>query len=348
MTINIITTQVDRKKITGPKKVLLNTCKGFDALNITYVFNAPMEQYDYIWIQDKQMSIIEAGFLQKPILVGPNTTVLPKDLPILRKKLHKDSVYLTPSDWTKKMWVNSGFNECKIISWPVGIDLETISHRKREKSEPNRILIYFKQRDPQLLEDVKKIILDEGMHYEVIHYGYYDQNDYMKSLNGAKLCIWIGCSESQGIALQEALASGLPIVVLDAKSLFDVEVENKKGYFDYHVPRELEKLEVTSAPYFDERCGVKITSLSQMKEAIHMALESIEAFRPREFIEENLSLKQSSLVLVEEFLNFKQKGTQKYISYQTFSKYLFYFDLFLHGWFYRWLKYKFLNTLKKG
>jgi len=107
--INIISTQVGRTKITGPKKVLDNTCKGLDEIGIKYVFNQPINNYKYNWIHDDAKSIIEAGFINKPVLIGPNTVVLPKDLPVFRRLLHPDSIYLCPSQWVIDMWIQSGF-----------------------------------------------------------------------------------------------------------------------------------------------------------------------------------------------------------------------------------------------
>jgi hypothetical protein len=348
--INIISTQVDKDKITGPKKVLINTCKGLDNLGVKYVFNKCIKDYDYNWIQDNSAAIIEASLLNKPVIIGPNTAVLPKDLPILRSSLSPDSIYLCPSQWVIDMWKQSGFKECEMHSWPVGIDLDSFVLKKRTKNDLNKVLIYFKQRDKSILESAKQILKNKNIEYEVIHYGFYKEEEYKRALNESKLCIWIGCSESQGIALQEALATGMPMIVLDAQSLFDAVSENKKGYFDYKVPKSLENIKTSSAPYFDDRCGLKINSIDKLNDSIDYMFDNINVFSPREYIEENLSLEISSKKLVDIFSTIKidREAFTSSNNYQIISKVLFYIDLFFKGWFYSWIFFKVKSFFKKS
>jgi len=341
--INIVSTQVNRKKITGPKKVLDNTCKGLDRIGVKYVFNKPINDYEYNWIHDDTKAIIEAGFLGKPVLIGPNIVILPKDLPTLRKSLHPNSIYLYPSKWVIDMWQQSGFKECKMLAWPVGIDLDSFVLKKRDKSSLNKVLIYFKQRDKNILESTKQILKNKNIKYEVIHYGFYKENEYKKALNESKLCIWIGCSESQGIALQEALATGIPMIVLDAENLFDAVSENKKGYFDYKVPKELNNIKTSSAPYFDDRCGLKINNINELANSIDYVLSNIYTFRPRDYIKENLSLEAASQSLVDKFNNLNISQEPSSYNYKMASKFLYYLDLLGKEWFYRWILFKIKN-----
>jgi arsenate reductase-like glutaredoxin family protein len=348
--INIISTQVDKDKITGPKKVLINTCKGLDNLGVKYVFNKCIKDYDYNWIQDNSAAIIEASLLNKPVIIGPNTAVLPKDLPILRPSLSPDSIYLCPSQWVVNMWKESGFVECKIRSWPVGIDLDNFDRKKDGDNGSNKTLVYFKQRDKAILENTKQLLKNKNIEYEVIHYGFYKEEEYKRALNESKLCIWIGCSESQGIALQEALATGIPMIVLDAKSLFDAVSENKKGYYDYKVPKSLDNIETSSAPYFDDRCGLKIDNIGELDKSIDYILDNIDTLLPREYIEENLSLEISSKKLVDMFSTIKidREASTSSNNYQIISKVLFYIDLFFKGWFYSWIFFKVKSFFKKS
>ena len=344
--INIISTQANRKRITGPKKVFDNACKGLDRIGVKYVLNKPLNEYKYNWIHDDSKAIIEAGFLNKPVLVGPNIVVLPKDLPRLRKSLHPNSIYLYPSHWVVDMWEQSGFKECKMATWPVGIDLDAFALQKRTHSDSNKALVYFKQRNKRTLNDVNEILKNKNIEYKVLYYGFYSEKEYKETLMGSKLCIWIGCSESQGVALQEALATGIPMIVLDAESLSDAVSENKKGYFDYKVPKELNNIKTSSAPYFDDRCGLKINNISQLSNSIDYVLTNIDIFRPRDYIKENLSLEAASKSLVDKFnyLDTDQK-TNSY-DYKIVSRYLYYLDLIGKGWFYRWLLFKLKNLMK--
>ena len=73
----------------------------------------------------------------------------------------------------------------------------------------------------------------------LIEYGKYSEQDYINALNEAKFGIWLGCTESQGIGLQEALATDLPLIVLDATSLFENAIKPKKSRFKNKIQKNL-------------------------------------------------------------------------------------------------------------
>lgn len=334
MVINIISSQIDRSRITGPKKVLVNTLKGLDRLGIKYVFNQSLSQYHYNWIHDDQKAIIEAGFISNPVLVGPNTAVLPKDLPILRRKLPQGSIYLHPSLWAMNVWKTLGYYEAKLDFWPAGIDIDEFDNIDRVKS--NKVLLYFKERDLNFLENAKHILEKLNIEYILIHYGFYDELDYKKALKECCFGIWIGRQESQGIGLQEALATNLPLIVIDAISFFDTVATDSKHYSAYSFPKELEKIRTTAAPYFDERCGKIINDMHQLEGAIIDMSSNLHRYKPREYIQEQLSLEKSAQMLVD-FFNTMNITISSKKSYKKVSKVLFYCGLVFQAWAWKWL-----------
>ena len=333
MTVNIISTQYNRIRTTGPKKVLDNTLKGLDKLGIKYVFNKPINAYTYNWIHDDQKAIIEAGFVGKAVLVGPNIAVLPKDLPKFRKKLPKGSVYLHPSQWTIDIWNYLGYCESKLDFWPVGIDINKF--KIVDRKDNTKVLLYFKQRDLKLLEEAKIMLKTMNLEYELINYGFYNEETYIKVLSECRFGIWIGCSESQGIGLQEALATGLPLVVLDANSIFDSVPTDSRNYYTYDFPKEVKNVRTTTAPYFDDRCGIKIDDIHMLKESIIFMKNNIEKYNPREYIEENLTLEKSALSLVSFFGKMDMKDSTRY-NYRKISTVLFYIGLIFQKWAWKW------------
>ncbi len=340
MTINIISTQTNRTKITGPKKVLVYTLKGLDKIGVKYVFNQPISEYKYNWIHDDQKAIIEAGFVGRPVIVGPNTAVLPKDLPKLRRKLPKSSIYLHPSPWCVEVWKVLGFNECRLDFWSVGIDLD--GFEKVDRVGKEKILLYFKQRDKYLLEYAEKLLKSKNLEYELICYGFYKEEDYKKALKQSRFGIWIGCSESQGIGLQEALSTNLPLIVLDAKSIFDTVTTKSKNYFNYKFPKSLATIRSTTVPYFDERCGIRIEKIDQLENAIDKMQANFAHYKPREFIEENLSLKMSATKLISFFKKMNIENKKSY-NYKKISQILFYIGLTGQKWAWKWA----FNKLKR-
>ncbi len=334
MTLNIISKQANRNRITGPKKVLDNTLKGLDAIGVNYVFNQPINEYDYNWIHDNQEAIIEAGFVGKAVLVGPNTAVLPSDLPLFRKKLPQGSIYIHPGFWSAEVWRFLGYSESRLDFWPAGINMEEFIATPRE--DKSKILLYFKQRELSLLEDIKKIITNLGFEYILIHYGFYKEQEYKKALKECRFGVWIGCSESQGIGLQEALATDLPLIVLDATSIFDTVSLDLQSSYQYNFPKSLQAIKTTSAPYFDSRCGIIIEDIKGLKKSIQFMGEHIDKYKPREFVEENLSLEISAELLVGYFEQMDNQESKSY-NYQKLSKILYYFGLFFQKWAWIWI-----------
>jgi len=157
-----------------------------------------------------------------------------------------------------------------------------------------------------------------------------------------KFGVWIGCSESQGIGLQEALATNLPLLVLDATSIFDTVVTNSKNYSQYHFPKSLEAIQTTSVPYFDSRCGMVLENREDLEKSIQFMDKNIQEYKPREFIEENLSLQKSALWLVGFFEQMDIKESKSY-NYQSLSKAFYYFGLIFQKWAWMWTWRKFFR-----
>lgn len=310
--LNIISNSLGQEKIGGPNKVILNTLKGLDKISYPYVINRNIGHYKFNWIHDSAKGIIEASLRKIPVVIGPNVVVLPDDLWPLEPFL-RGNIYLHPSPWCVDVWKKVGFNECPLYAWPAGIDTENFMLTKRSNSH-NNVLIYFKRRDPKLLEQAILQVISSGYNPLVIKYGEYDEDIYKALLSKSLFGIWIGISESQGIALQEALASNLPLIVCDVKSLFEAKGEN-----DYLFPEKLRDFKPTSAPYFDKRCGIIINDISKLGDSIKEMSGNVSSYNPREYIIENLSLEKQATELLSFFDILKQK--QPYSSSSEFTEY---------------------------
>ena len=324
MKINIITKSNKKNtKTRGPKKVLSNLIKGLDLIGIKYTFNEPVNKNKYNWIHDSPSAIIEAGLAGKNVVIGPNIAELPGELPKIRKKLSKDSIYLHPSNWPMKIWHLEGYDETKLKSWPVGIDTEKFSNVSRENN--HKVLLYFKQRDKKLLEKAEEIITKNYLHFLLIEYGKYSEQDYINALNEAKFGIWLGCTESQGIGLQEALATNIPLIVLDSTSLFENAIKPKKSRFKKETFKKLNSIRTSSAPYFDKRCGIKIDNISELDNAIKELSFKFNDYKPREYILENLTIIKSAELFLDFFKEIPAKANTP-INYKHLSKLIYWID----------------------
>ena len=279
--LNIISTFENATKIGGPQKVFANLTKGLDKIGYPYVINRNLNSTKRLWVHDDIDALRYLGRTKAKTVVGPNLFVMPKDI-IDGAVLH-DAIYLTPGPWATEMWQSAGFDSCPTYPWPVGIDTDEF-HPSKEKASEKKVLVYHKLRQSEELELILRTLEEMNLNYNLIEYGKYNQNQYQGKLKNSSYIIWHGRHESQGIALQEALACDVPILVCDVTSVSE-EVGVK---YEWH-ERDM-NIRVTAAPYFDNRCGKIILDLENLKESIQYMFDNLSNFKPREFVLENLSL----------------------------------------------------------
>jgi hypothetical protein len=111
----------------------------------------------------------------------------------------------------------------------------------------------------------------------------------MSFLKEAKYGIWVGCSESQGFALEETLSCNVPLFVWSVSSLTQ---EYRQNYPD---------ISATTIPYWDERCGEYIHNMGEIEEKFTIFLQKVEngRYKPREFVLENLSIDVCERKMIE-------------------------------------------------
>lgn len=290
--LNIISRAAERKRLCGPFKVFSNLAKGLAKIKYPYVINRRLDSCRNLWIHDDTRALPIIGKLPPEIkvIIGPNLYVMPRDIPN-GLDLHR-TIYLQPSEWAARIWEDQGFNLCPIRVWPVGIDTDTFI--PTELQSRDRVLIYHKQRDPNELEVIVSAVQKSGLTYSTISYGTYTQNQYLRELSRAKYIIWHGRHESQGIAFQEAMSCNVPVLLWDATSLKQWSRNGKSYYFT-----EAEQtFPVTSAPYFNDTCGLRIETSAELNKSIIQMESSWRQFEPRNFVLQNLSLEKQAKKLI--------------------------------------------------
>jgi len=285
--INLVSTQANSHVISGSAKVYRNLVKGLDAIEYPYVVNRSLNSTKRVWVHDDVIALRYVARARAKAVVGPNLYVLPRDIP--SETDLGGVLYLHPSKWAVSVWKAAGFETCDIAAWPVGIDLEELRPQTRFEAR-SAVLVYHKLRRADELERILASLDRAAVRYRVMRYGSYDQADYVAALRHSGLVVWHGCHESQGIALQEALAMDVPVLLCDVTRLS----QEVGGSF----PPELDEVPVTSAPYFDARCGRRTYGLDDVGSmAAEMLLER-SSFSPREYVETNLSLEGQALRFV--------------------------------------------------
>ena len=244
------------------------------------------------------MGLIEAGFLGAPVILGPNIAVLPTDLPRFRFKPNENSVYLFPSLWPLQHWEQMGFSETKFRIWAAGVDVDLFQKLNRSNQPPKKVLVYFKNRDRATLDRALEILRENKFDYVVLEYGNYTEAIYLKTLSECIFAVWISGSESQGYAMLEAMATGLPVIVCDINKISD-NVSTLYGAPKARFPQILDDIKVSASPYFSNQCGYIVSDIEHLPETIDMLLGEYQNLDPASYVNLNFGLKKCALDLID-------------------------------------------------
>ncbi|OAF05318.1 glycosyltransferase [Bradyrhizobium centrolobii] len=283
-------------RMSGQLRVFLNLCAGLDRLGIRYRVN------DYRYIAqhpDELACIIGRPFLldkfawKNPILLGVASYNHPLDDPDLFKRLPVKKV-VVPGEWYADMY-RSYWPDTE--AWPVGIDTDlwAPSHAQDKTID---VLLYDKvhwdreRHVTELIEPVRARLLKEGRSFTELRYGSYKEEDFQAALARSRSMIFLCQNESQGIAYQQALSCGVPVFAWDPGGPW-----RDPDYFPHRVRFE----PVSSVPYWDERCGLKFVDRAGFDERWpdFWGGCTAEAFDPRGYVLDNLTLEQRALQYYE-------------------------------------------------
>lgn len=279
-----------RPMIGGQRRVFLNLCAGLDSMGVSYRVN----NYRYIKRHPGEVACVvgKAPVLDKikwknPILFGTAVFAHPSDDPNLLKRLPVRKV-LVPGEWMRKMW--EPYYGDKVIAWPVGIDAilwESAPPGNRDID----ILLYDKVRwehdryEKELICPVLRRLEKYNLKVKIIRYGFYREENFHALLNRSKAMIFLCEHESQGIAYQQALSSGVPVMAWDRGGYW-----RDPAYF----PHKVRFSPVCSVPYWDERCGVRFKDINEFSAGFKEFFDKAKSnlFAPRNYILENLTLEK--------------------------------------------------------
>jgi len=218
------------------------------------------------------------------IIFGPQLFVFPEGLIVgsLNKKWSERCVDNTLSKWVEKCYLDVAKN--MVIptgQFPFAVDTEKFHPTHNEKTLD--CLVYFKHRDPQVLQDIRQTLDKKKISYQVFSYGSYSEEVYLNTLQKSKFMLSIDAHESQGFALQEAMSCNVPLLVFDINTVYD---EVGTTFFNNYMPLELK---ATSVPYWSDTCGLKTTEIADIPSLVDQMLNTYQTFEPRKFIIETLS-----------------------------------------------------------
>jgi hypothetical protein len=219
-------------------------------------------------------------------IFGPQFSVFPEErLTIIKGS---KTVYNLLSNWVINIWKKFPVcNNLNVVALPFGVDTEKFIDNK-SITEKNRVIVYFKHRNPQDVHFIERFLKDKHIAYTLFSYNTrYDENNYINCLQNTKFCIWVDAHESQGFALQEALSCNVPLLVWNITSM------NQEYGSNY------QNLPATTIPYWDERCGEVFYNITELEEVYNKFINNLGKYKPREYILENLSIDVCENKLIE-------------------------------------------------
>jgi hypothetical protein len=285
-----------RPQIGGQRRVFLNLCAGLDRLGVQYRVN----DYSYARKHPGQLAciigkphVLDEMEWQNPILFGAAVPSHPVDDPDIfaRRPVKK---ILVPGPWTEAMFKP---HWDAVEAWPVGIDTE----RWRPTADGEKtvdVLLYDKVRweheqyERSLLEPIRAVLRQRGRSVIEIRYGGYREEAYEAALRKCRTMIFVCEHETQGIAYQQALSCGVPILAWDRGGIWQ-----DPAYYPHRVVYE----PVTSVPYWDDRCGAKFRTIEDFPSALEEFWGEHRGrnYAPRDYILEQFTLEKCAGHYVE-------------------------------------------------
>ncbi len=288
--INVLSVYAESMAVSGPGKVLQNTLKGFDEVGQRYMVNGSLGSTHRVWVHCHEKAIVDLRALHCATLIGPNMAAFPWDL--IPNPPRRRCALLHPASWVADVWRQEGYSELPMYVWPTGIDTQAWQPRNPPLRTLNReVLVYNKYRPPAELKYVCALLSKLNIAYRVLNCRDYTELEYREALTSCQFIIWLGRAETQGIALLEALASDVPVLVIEPSGLLHAEPLPKV------IPKSLVSYKATSAPYFDRRCGVRIFAFAELESAIEDMYNRLDQFSPRTYVVQNLTLGSQALAL---------------------------------------------------
>jgi hypothetical protein len=284
------------RRIGGQERVWVNLKAGLRKLGVDFRENdfgyARRNPGEPVGIVGKPC-VLDLERWQSPILFGASVMSHPLDDPDLLRRLPVRRV-LVPGEWMRRMcepyWGGS------VKAWPVGIDTDRwVPAAGRAKDLD--VLIYNKVRweneryEAELLEPIRAELSQRRLRVAEIRYGDYREEEFLEVLSRVRSMVFVCEHETQGLAYQEALSSGVPVLAWDRGGEWRDPA--------YH-PDRVRFGPVSSVPYWSAECGEKFFGMEDFRGMFEVFWSGLEGGRydPRGYVVGNLGLKECA----EEYL----------------------------------------------
>lgn len=202
----------------------------------------------------------------------------------------RSAFHLQSCEWASAIY--RPFFGDRVRTFAVGIDTDRYAPRQNVPKEFD-FLVYNKIRWPGELPgtDLRAVCLAElgrrGFSHSEIRYGRYPggkEGSYHDLAARCRAMLFLCENETQGIAYNEAMSMGLPILAWNPGRWLD---PNRHAHGLGDCP-------ATSVPYWDERCGEQFAQPGEFAAAVDRFVDRLRAGRyaPRDYMLENLTLER--------------------------------------------------------
>jgi len=209
------------------------------------------------------------------LAMGPNLAFLPSRAPEVPWDMA--DVILVPSEWVAKVWSkDTPALQDRLRVWPAGLDTDwwDVADAERES-----VVVYDKRGDGAA-GLVHAALNAQGVRTQSIVYGRYDPVAYRNALHHASCLVWVGGSESQGLAMFEAWSCDIPTLILD-------------DYVSDAFPSLAD-----SAPFLTAERGLRVPSVAAMPDAV-FAVRNDSSMSPRASIVGEFGLRARAAAYLE-------------------------------------------------
>lgn len=274
--------------IGGIDLVFLNLCAGLSELGVEHIANptaGEIKPVDMIGALGRGRYALEGYTAANPIVTGVAVAPHPAEWPTLFDD-YPVACNVVHSPWVKAMY-DPWYGSDRVRTWAVGLDTKKWVPTPGEEKVVD-FLIYDKIRwdTARVRQSLRRPLMSElsrgGYSFEVIEYGQYKPADLERQLGRCRAFLFLCEHETQGLAYQQAMSAGLPVLAWDPGQWLDPW---RYRYGETFVPS-------TSVPFFDGRCGLTFQSALDFPEQLGKFIETMRLgqFNPRAFVLEHLTL----------------------------------------------------------
>jgi glycosyltransferase involved in cell wall biosynthesis len=237
---------------------------------------------------------VEPSLIPKKIkiLFGPHFFIFPSNSIVGERndELSRRCAYNVLSNWNKQVFheIASNFT-MPLVTLPFGVDTNRFSPYNMDYEKIFDCVLYIKHRSKAHIQYVLNLLVEKHINCHVFEYGSYKEEDYLYGIRMSKFMLVLDAHESQGFALEEAMSCNVPLLVMDATSMYDETNDGIHSTYDYLKPKELL---ASSVPYWSDECGIRIHDFEKLNDAIDSMMINYMNFTPRKYVLRTLSDEQ--------------------------------------------------------